>query len=845
LGFQAERIKAIQKGIEARATLDVFRGTAVNCRVPKTRGTLMTGPKKTVWKKIGIGFGIFVGVLLAAIVILPFVINVDDYRPKIVQIAKEHINGDLELGRLSLSLWNQIKIDVGGFNLKGPDGKSVVAAKDVYFQIPFFSLISGSPVVTLKMQKPEVNVIKDKAGKLNVLQLVKKKDAAAPAPTPSEPSEGGSKPLPKIATQARLGIEMTDAVLVYRDEATKLVSQVNQLNVRAKDLSLSHASDVEVWANIDTKMGKTLTVKGPAKMNLKADPKFENGAFREATAEMTADADGLEILMPGTFEKKPGVAANASGKLKITPELTTIENFLVKFLNAEVKTTGTVRTPASPEGAPPVFAVAFTSNDFSLKPWNALMPSLKDYDLGGTASLSGAADGTSEDLKYKADLAVKALTAKAPHLKAQPVIDARVLVSTDQVDSMSLTMKAPGNDLKVQGKVVSFKKPRVNVNITSTGMDLDQLIDFPKKAEATAAAAQKDAPAGGGKAAEKENLDASLDPLRENEIAIDTVATVKASLPLLKAYGVKMTQVEGDVVFQNLDLDVKKFSMALFDGKAQAKGLVRMRPKMPSYNFSMEVASIDMKQAVTSQLELFKNTVYGTASFQMSGTGASFNPETAKGALSAKGTMKVEKATFASIDIGKMVAGAVTKIINDVGDKVPPLKSTKIPTPQSVESRYETITSDFVIANGLFSAPNFFAKAEKDKGLDLLGDTKVGIKDFGLSANWVIVDNYNLTKLADVTLDSNGVRVERVLAEKGQPVKLPIKVGGTVTAPQFNYTLLPETLGKVALGNIGGAATAKAKAELQKKADAEINKLKTSPQVQDALKGLGKKLFGK
>src|SRR3989338_5965406 len=97
-------------------------------------------------KKLLIILGVIGGLLLAVIIITPFVVNVDDYRPKIVGIANEQINGKLELGKLTLSLWGQIKVKVDGFSLKVAKGHPIVSAKDVYFHIPFTSVLAGSPL---------------------------------------------------------------------------------------------------------------------------------------------------------------------------------------------------------------------------------------------------------------------------------------------------------------------------------------------------------------------------------------------------------------------------------------------------------------------------------------------------------------------------------------------------------------------------------------------------------------------------------------------------------------------------------------------------------------------------
>ena len=143
---------------------------------------------------------------------------------------------------------------------------------------------------------------------------------------------------------------------------------------------------------------------------------------------------------------------------------------------------------------------------------------LKAYELGGKANFSADVGGEADKISYQAKVGLIGLTAKAPGLKAEPRIDGQIVVTTDQVQSMLLTMKAPGNELKITGKVLSFKAPQITVDVSSPGMDLDQLIDFQAPpAKATTAVELVHAAYAEG-TERPQDLDALLDPLRENKM---------------------------------------------------------------------------------------------------------------------------------------------------------------------------------------------------------------------------------------------------------------------------------------------------------------------------------------
>src|SRR5262245_57738435 len=107
-------------------------------------------------KKLLMVFGGLFALLLVAIIAIPFFVDVDKYRPQIVSKANEYINGKLEIGKLSLSLWGQVKVNIDGLSLKDPGGQEVFGVKDAYFRIPFTSLLGGSPDLVLVANKPVV-----------------------------------------------------------------------------------------------------------------------------------------------------------------------------------------------------------------------------------------------------------------------------------------------------------------------------------------------------------------------------------------------------------------------------------------------------------------------------------------------------------------------------------------------------------------------------------------------------------------------------------------------------------------------------------------------------------------
>ncbi len=815
-------------------------------------------------KKFFIGIGIVFGLLLLTAVILPFVIKVDQYRPMIVSKANEQINGKLELGKLDLSLWGQIRVQIDGLTLTDSKGTKVVAVGSAYFHVPFSSILGGAPLITLRMDRPELNVIKDKTGTLNVMTLmkpasVKPADASAPgAPTDGKAAApAGETKLPALATNARLGIELMESTILYKDLGTALDTRIENFNFRAKDLSLARTTEIEAWADLNTKMGKSLLVKGPFRVELKALPVLNGVQFVKADVQGFAKADDLEIEMPGTFHKKKGMAANMTWVFTATEKDVKIEKFDANFFNAHVDVKGNVQLPpksSAPvaEGekpAPSKIDIAIDSNEIDLKPWGELIPMLSQYQLAGKAKLNATANGMSDNPNYAGTFKIEKFTAKAGNLKAQPEFNLTVEVITNELKDFLMTMAAPGNDLKVQGKIANFKAPNATFTVTSNGLDLDQLIDFPPPpaegaAKAPVAPAESGGkPAAGGATANEEDKDAMLEPVRANPALAAMQAAVDFNLKSIKAQGTAIQGLSGRVFFKNLTAGIENFATRIFDGAISMSASLNMAPKTPTYQFSTKVAGLDIKKAVQSKYALFKNTIYGKADFSMSGNGASLNATPMLKNLNAKGNFKIADATFANIDVNKMVTEGLNGAVQKIGEKIPAAKGKSIPGLPNKEARYSSVTSSFTISGGVFDMPDFFAKADAGKTVDIKGATRVGLIDQKLATRWEVIDTYNLTKARDISVSQMGVTVDHILAEGNDPVKFPVEAGCTTTAPCYSYTQVAEYLGAVAAKNVAKATTGKAKAEVKKKVEDAI-KQHVPENLQNKAQDLKKKIFG-
>ncbi len=773
--------------------------------------------------------GGLIGLVLVAIIAIPFLVDVDKYRPQITAAASEKMNGSIELGKLSLSLWGKVHVNVDGLKVYDSGKREVVSVKDASFDMPYLSVIQGAPLITVSMKQPDITVIKGKDGKLNVASLAKASETpapgAAPTPAPQAKTEGGKVEMPSMAINSHFGVSIENAKLTYKDETMALTNTIDNLNLRIKDFSLSRKTELELWADLKTQMGTDLRVEGPLKLTATLTPEIAGGEFKSATVNATFSADDLVIEKGTLFTKKKGVPLNFKFDGTLDQVSLKLREAAAHFHNAEMVIAGTFQKDTGAN-------FNFSTKPIDLKSWSELVPMLKEYELEGTLALKGDVKGKPEAIAYNAKLTMNGFSAKGPNLKAKPVINGSVDVSTDKIDHFLVNLKGPGNELNLDGKLISFSKPQITFALTSKGMDLDQWIEFPKTdTQAAKGGKEKAAPASGEKA-QPQDLDALLDPIRKNEMLKAMGVDGSVNIAFLKAKGIRIDDIAAKMQFKNLVATLSNLHLKVFDGVTTGSFTTDLKPKEPQYNMNLTLNGLDLSKAVESQFQSFKDTLTGKLSTSFQGGGSSFNTEAAKKHLQAKGDFKVTNAEFSTLNISKMVSDGLSGSMGKIADKVPMLKGKNLNVNPKGGSKYDYISSNFTINNGVMDAPNFVAKATPRQGIDIKGQTKMGLIDESLDAKWELIDTYKTTGADQLSVNIAGKEFKNFLAKsENDPVIIPVVVGCKWSAPCPNYSGTAEYLAGNATNRLSHGAQ-------------DVLKQKAQDQGKNLMKNGLKGLFG-
>src|ERR1700722_13774124 len=205
---------------------------------------------------------IVVGVLIVLVLVAPFLIPVNQFRPTIEQKASAALGRKVEVGNLSLSLFSGA---LGADNLSIADDPKFssapfLTAKSVNVGVEIMPLIFSKTlnVTGVVIDSPQVSLIRNTAGDWNYSTLgasaTKAQAQAAPAPAPAAPTQSAAKPAapasgaPPAFTVQKL--ELKNGQITVSSVGSQKKSNYSNVNVTASNVSLASKFPVTVTADL-------------------------------------------------------------------------------------------------------------------------------------------------------------------------------------------------------------------------------------------------------------------------------------------------------------------------------------------------------------------------------------------------------------------------------------------------------------------------------------------------------------------------------------------------------------------------------------------------------------------
>ncbi len=130
-----------------------------------------------------LGAGVVLALILA--VVIPMFINLDRYRPQVVERLEKETGKPAKIGKLSLTLLPSVSIRVDDFSLGNPDGfpaGDFVRAKRIYAVVDGRALLHRQVIIrSLEIDDPALNLLQDTRGRWNFENPPAPRDSGAAA----------------------------------------------------------------------------------------------------------------------------------------------------------------------------------------------------------------------------------------------------------------------------------------------------------------------------------------------------------------------------------------------------------------------------------------------------------------------------------------------------------------------------------------------------------------------------------------------------------------------------------------------------------------------------------------
>ena len=274
---------------------------------------------------------IVVVVLIVAIVALPFVINVNSFRPRIESELTTALGRKVTVGNLSLSLWSG---SLGADDIAITDDPAFsntpfIRAKSLGVGVEVMPLIFSKTlhVTDLTLKQPEVALVRVKSGKWNFSSL------GGNASQPKQPAPSGSDQSLQSLSVAKLSIK--DGLITITDQSSRAKPHVYK-NVNLTVKNFSFVSQFPFTLSADLPGGGTVGLDGQA------------GPINPSDAASTPfqaklNVKSLDLAASGFIDPSSGIAgvANFDGNVSSDGKQATSSG------NANID-----KLKASPKGSP-------------------------------------------------------------------------------------------------------------------------------------------------------------------------------------------------------------------------------------------------------------------------------------------------------------------------------------------------------------------------------------------------------------------------------------------------------------------------------------------------------------
>ena len=675
--------------------------------------------------------------LFLILLIIPFFVNLNKFKPQIQQAIASNLNAKIDFSSVELTIFSGLGFKLNDVVLINTDSTfkdtKLLQVKEVKFNTQLFPLLAGKIVSTINIDSPNINLVKNNdINNINSLFIQNKKEEITQdnqvkkteENTPSR-SQEKNKTEKSISTDKnameksispeeksdnlKLAKRFTMESFILRNANISLLTKeknrpqekpilIQNLNLTLtnigidKEMHLIFSTDVNVT-------NKDYTINGPISLRISANTAMNQSQWSKTTFKSDLNLDSLTIKYKNVFTKSNDIPFHLVFKGEAEPNLIQLDNFALNLqsLNLEGKITVHDFIKLLTEGTLRLYSNSVSS-------LNKILPQYKQLLSKGNFEFS-------------------------THFKG--------LVSNTDSFASSSKLKAEffNSDIDLSAQETSIKPLKAQVQVLSKTLNLGEIAK-PFTTSAT----------------NKDNSVIAYDNLKLNNLDLNA-------------------SIEGNKI------NVPKLKLDIFNGNLTSNFSADLNSDPLSYQGNMNFKNIQIEDIIQIiDLKNEKSPLVGVADLQFNFDGKGTTKEFVSKTLNAKGNYLFHSGNLNNKGLLSVVSTELVKYKDKI--KIPGIetgasKLQNFDLGKNAKSDLKNAKGTFEVKNGRVLIDSLIAS---DQG-NIKLDASVGLDESLEGTALYISDKQTADSL--VSLDKNF----SYILNKEKKLELNLILGGSVSSP--------------------------------------------------------------
>ena len=548
--------------------------------------------------------------VVAAALLIPLFVDPNDFKPQIAEAVESATGRELSMeGDLGLSVFPWLGLEVGPTRLSNAAGFSdrpFAQVNEVQVRVKLLPLLRKElQMDTVVLEGLKLSLETDASGKTNWDDLTAQKDESEAAP------EQGQDNKPALAGLAIGGVEISDAAVIWDDQASGAHYRVEHLDLETGAIAPGESVPVHFEMQL---AARDPQIEGPVEFNATVGLSADNQVLQLDDAQLSTDLSGAAL--PGG-ELKSELGFNS--RLDLAADTLEVKDLVLAALGMTI------------EG------------------------SLSGKQVMHEAAFNGA-------LRIKEFVPrelIEALGQPAPEVSDPKVLsradgEMQISATTDSVNVERLQLRLDDSTLTGNAKVSNFAKPAVRFTLNLDQIDVDRYLPSQSEEPEPAPASPSSAAATGAEM-----------------IPVDTLRGLdlngKLNIARLKAMQLLSTDIVMQVVAKDGLVRLHPASAKMYQGQYQGDVSLDVRGQQPKIAMNEKLAGVQVGPLLQDMLGEARLSGTTQASAQL--TAAGQTPEQFKKTLNGKMAFSFTEGAVQGINLAALIRKARAQI---KGQPAPP-----------------------------------------------------------------------------------------------------------------------------------------------------------------------------